>query len=139
VKTGRLFAAASVALALVLTLGCGNNGDGETSSDQALISDGRQVLRDIVAGRFTELSERFNEGFKAAVPPDQLEQGWKDFVELKGAFRSQGEADAAELGDLTVVDIELDMEKAPGLFRVQFDIDGKIAAIYVLDEDIPVG
>jgi hypothetical protein len=127
-----------VGLVLLFAFGCGSNGDGETSSDQALIDDGRQVVRDIVAGKFLELSERFDEGLKAALTADQLEKGWKDFVELKGAFRSQGEADIGELGDLRVVDIELTMTKEPGLLRVSFDPDGKIAGIYVLDEDIPI-
>ncbi len=127
-----------VLLVLLFAFGCSSNGDGETSSDQALIDDGRQVVRDIVAGKFSELSERFDESLKAALSADQLEKGWKDFVELKGAFRSQGEADLGELGDLRVVDIELTMAKEPGLIRVQFVEDGKISGIYVLDEDIPI-
>ncbi len=127
-----------VLLVLLLSIACGSDGDGETSSDEALISDGRQVLRDIVAGKFSELSERFDESLKAALSADQLEKGWSDFVELKGAFRSQGEADTAMQAGLSVVDIALDMAKEPGLFRVSFAEDGKISGIYVLDEDIPV-
>ena len=127
-----------VLFVLLFAFGCGSDGgDGETSSDQALISDGRQVVRDIVAGKFSELSERFDESLKSALSADQLEKGWKDFVELKGAFRSQGEAAVSREG-ATVVDIELEMAKEPGLFRVAFAENGKIAGIYVLDEDIPI-
>jgi hypothetical protein len=127
-----------VVLVLLFAFGCGSDGgDGETSSDQGLISDGRQVVRDIVAGKFSELSERFDEGLKAALSADQLEKGWKDFVELKGAFRSQGEAAVSREG-ATVVDIELEMANEPGLLRVAFGEGGKISGIYVLDEDIPI-
>jgi hypothetical protein len=126
-----------VLLVLLFAFGCGSNGDGEASPDEALISDARQVLRDIVAGKFSELSDRFDEGLKAALTADQLEQGWKDFVELKGAFRSQGAA-VVSREDMTVVDIEVEMAKDPGLFRVAFGEDEKISGIFMLDEDIPI-
>jgi hypothetical protein len=69
----------------------------------------------------------------------QLKEDWENFVQLKGAYRAQGEAaEVIERGELKVVDIELEMAKDTGFFRVSFDADGKIAGLFFLATDIPV-
>ena len=140
-----VFRLALLLIAALLAFGCGNNGDSkdrasESSSDRQLINKAREVVRDIVAGNFDEVVKRFDEGMKAALTADKLEHDWKEFVELKGEFRSQGDATLGRRGDeISVGDIQLNMAKESGLFRVSFDPEKKVSAIYMLAENIPVG
>jgi hypothetical protein len=125
---------ALVAAGLVLAPGCG----GESTEESPAVERARTVVRDVFDEKYAKVRRLFAEGLSAALSEEQLEQDQKSFLKLKGAYRSQGDAEVVERDGFTVVDIDLVMEKDPGVARVSFDADGMIAGLFFLASDIPV-
>ncbi|MEX0873825.1 MAG: DUF3887 domain-containing protein [Actinomycetota bacterium] len=124
-----------MAAGLVLAPGCG----GESTEESPTVERARTVVRHMADGTYAKVLQMFAPTLIDVLSEKQLKEDWENFVQLKGAYRAQGEAaEVIERGELKVVDIELEMAKDTGFFRVSFDADGKIAGLFFLATDIPV-
>jgi hypothetical protein len=75
---------------------------------------------------------------KQAVPADKLTSAWGKYQDEFGKYQSHGTPADSQLGDLTVVNVPLQMEKMPGLYRVSFHPDGTVAGMWFLTPDAPM-
>jgi hypothetical protein len=55
-----------------------------------------------------------------------------------GPYQSQGDPQDVTRGKITVVTLPLQMQNAPGQFRLSVRSDGQIAGLYFLKEGVPV-
>jgi hypothetical protein len=121
-----------------LVAGCGSEDADGRVSDSALVSTSREVVNDVVAGRYAEVRALFDETMKAQLSEQKMDEAWKQFVTLFGEFQRQGSAEVVKSGGFDVVNIALLMTKREGQARVTFDADGKIAGLFFLRTDVPV-
>ena len=55
-----------------------------------------------------------------------------------GPYQSHGDPQDVQRGDITVVNVPLQMEREPGQFRLSVHPDGTIAGLFFLKEGVPV-
>jgi hypothetical protein len=96
------------------------------------------IFDDIVKGDFNAATEKFDATMKQSVPPDKLADAWSKYQDQFGKYQSHGTPADAKLGDLDVVNVPLQMEKMPGLYRVSFHPDGTVAGLWFLTPDTPM-
>jgi hypothetical protein len=97
-----------------------------------------QTLDAIVRGDFNGATARFDPLLKEQLKPDGLATAWRTYQEQFGKYQSRGDPQDVARGDLTVVNVPLQMERMPGEFRVTFHPDTTVAGIYFLDAGVPV-
>lgn len=91
-----------------------------------------ETLDSVVHGDFTAAAARFDPTLRGLLPPAALAAGWAAYQDELGRYRSHGGPRDTELGDLTVVDMPLRMERQAGEFRVTFHEDASIAGLFFL-------
>jgi hypothetical protein len=151
---------AATAMALTLSIaGCGTSENptspSQTSSAESTASTptrspgpagapspedrlGLETLDAIVQGDFPGAAARFDTTMQQQLPPEGLEAAWTTYQQQFGSYQSHGDPEDVAVGDLTVVNVPLQMEREPGQFRVTFHGDGSIAGLYFLKEGVPV-
>ena len=87
----------------------------------------RVVLDAFNRRRFEEIGKYLDEKMKAQLPPSALDSLYTDVTAVYGAFKSVTEARFTTQGDLRIVDIFAEYEKAPMLFEVVFNGSGRVA------------
>lgn len=87
---------------------------------------GREVLAAFNARRFDQIGKYFDEKMSAQLPPSALESLYRDVTAIYGKFKSVTEARFATQGDLRVVNIFAEYEKAPMLFEIVFNNDSRV-------------
>jgi hypothetical protein len=97
-----------------------------------------QVLDAVVRGDFDAATARFDPYMKGKLPPPDLSAAWTTYQEAFGKYQSHGGPQDVPLGDLTVVNIPLQMERQPGEFRVTFHPDQTVAGLWFLKPGTPV-
>lgn len=97
-----------------------------------------EALDAIVQGDFAAAVTHFDTTMQQQLPPEGLEAAWTTYQQQFGSYQSHGDPDDVAVGDLTVVNVPLQMEREPGQFRVTFHEDGTIAGLYFLKEGVPV-
>lgn len=75
---------------------------------------------------------------KQQLTPEALASTWTTYQEAFGKYLSHGAPQDVLLGELTVVNVPLQMEKEPGEFRVTFHPDATVAGLYFLKTGVPV-
>jgi hypothetical protein len=97
-----------------------------------------QVLDKIVAGDYNGARANFDAVMNEQLPAERLGQAWGAYQQLFGGFRSHGTPEVLSRGQLSVVNVPLQMAKGPGQFRLTFDGDGRIAGLFFLRPGVPV-
>jgi len=69
---------------------------------------------------------------------DQLQQSWELYQQVFGAYQSHGAPENIQRGDVTVVNVPLQMTRRPGQFRLTVQPDGSVASLTFLKEGVPV-
>jgi hypothetical protein len=80
--------------------------------------------------QFKEVSTRFNEQMKEAMPPDRLEASWTHVMMHLGAFKNIKAA--RKDPEFDRVDVRCEFENGPMIVRLAFDPSGKIAGLWML-------
>jgi len=96
------------------------------------------TLNDIVQGDPAAATVNFDKTMRRLLSPDALQQAWTAYQEQLGPYQSQGDPQDVTRGKITVVNVPLQMQNAPGQFRLSVRSDGQIAGLYFLKEGVPV-
>ena len=98
-----------------------------------------QMLDAIVHGDWGAVTAHFDSLMLKRLPPDELASSWDDYQQAFGAYQSHGDPEDVPVGNLTVVNVPLQMQHQPGQLRVTFhDKDGKVAGLFFLKTGVPV-
>lgn len=96
------------------------------------------TLDHIVQGDDVAASAPFDATVKPLLSAKALGQAWTTYQQEFGAYQSHGDPQDIQRGELTVVNVPLQMERQPGQFRLTIHPDGTIAGIYFLKDGTPV-
>ena len=88
---------------------------------------GREVLTAFNGRRFEEIGKYLDEKMRAQLPPSALESLYRDVTNIYGKFKSVTEAHYTTQGELRIVNIFAEYEKAPMLFEVVFNSNARVA------------
>src|SRR5581483_9011897 len=146
-----MIVAAVLATAAVALAGCAGHGGGSNapassspaaapSTSVTLMSPDQRalaILDDILQGDFTAATANFDVQMKHLTPKD-LANAWRTYQEAFGKYQSHGAPADVQRGELTVVNIPLQMERMPGEFRVTFHPDGTVAGLFLLKVGVPI-
>src|SRR5579863_2468359 len=80
--------------------------------------------------QFKEVSTRFDEQMKEAMPADRLEASWAHVMMHLGAFKSI--KSARKDPELDRVDVRCIFENGPMIVRIAFDPSGKISGLWMI-------
>jgi Protein of unknown function (DUF3887) len=97
-----------------------------------------QILDAIVKGDFETATARFDSQMKQKLTPRDLFVSWTTYQEAFGKYQSHGAPQDVPLGELTVVNTPLQMERQPGELRVTFHPDQTVAGLFFLKAETPV-
>jgi hypothetical protein len=96
------------------------------------------TLNNIVQGDDNAVTAQFDATMKNALSSDALGQAWTSYQQTLGAYQSHGDPEDVQRGDITVVNVPLQMQNEPGQFRLSVHPDGTIAGLYFLRAGVPV-
>jgi hypothetical protein len=150
-------AAAFVATALWLTA-CGSDKHGGNASQPTVPSSSAssstagstnpapdqynqlalQILDAVVRGDNAGATAHFDADLKEKLPPDKLAASWTNYQQTFGDYQSHGSPQQVPRGDLTVVNVPLQMSQQPGEFRVTFHNNQTVAGLFFLRTGVPV-
>jgi ABC-type transport system substrate-binding protein len=140
-NSGTASTTASVAGSSPTTSGTGSSSPGQTPTavQGQYDQQAAQILDSMVRGDFDGAAAHFDSQLKQEMSPDALASAWASYQQQFGAYQSHGDPQDVSRGDLTVVNIPLQMATMPGQFRVTFhNTDGTVAGLYLLKSGAPV-
>ena len=127
-------AGALTVLGIGIALGAAPAATAADAPDQVAMT----TIDDIAAGNYAAVTARFDPELQKRLSPKALQQVWDGYQRTFGAYQSHGDPEDTPRGDLTVVNIPLQMDRKPGQFRVKVHPNGTIEAVYFLREGVPV-
>ena len=98
-----------------------------------------QILDAIVRRDFTTATAHFDKQMRQTEPAPKLASDWAAYQQEFGNYQSHGDPQQVQIADLTVVNIPLQMQQAPGQYRVSFKADGTVAGLAFLKAGVPLG
>jgi uncharacterized protein DUF3887 len=96
------------------------------------------TLTDIVQGNDSTVTAGFDPTMQQKLPAAALGQAWTAYQQQFGPYQSHGDPQDVMRGDITVVNVPLQMEREPGQFRLSVHPNGTIAGLFLLKQDVPV-
>lgn len=97
------------------------------------------IIDAISRGDFDAATVEFDSALRKKLPASKLSANWATYQQQFGTYQSHGNPERVQRGDLTVVNVPLQMQTTPGQFRVSFrDKDGKVAGLWFLKAGEPV-
>jgi len=96
------------------------------------------TLDDIVHGDYHAATAPFDQRMQKMLPDKALGQAWSTYQQQFGAYQSHGEPEDVQRGDITVVNVPLQMARKPGQFRLSVHPDGSVSGLYFLREGVAV-
>jgi hypothetical protein len=87
--------------------------------------------------QFDQVSSKFNDRMKQAMPTDRLEGSWGHVVAHLGPFK--GIKTVRKDPELDRVDVRCEFEKGPMIVRIAFEPSGKIAGMWMLPAEPETG
>ena len=97
----------------------------------------RSVVRDLAAGRWELVTERFDPAMRDGLSEEALAAAWSQIVGLSGGFEGQGEPAVSRASDVTVTNTPLSMEAGDYTARIALRDDRTIAGLHILPEQTP--
>jgi hypothetical protein len=119
--------------ASMLALGAASTALADVIPDQLALA----TLDAIVQGDYPAAAAQFDPTMQKVLPVRTLGEAWAKFQQTLGAYQSHGDPQDSQRGELTVVNVPLQMEHKPGRFRLSVHPDGTIAGLYFLREGDP--
>jgi len=108
--------------------------DENANPDQVALA----ALDNIVAGNYQAAVAPFDARMQKMLTPKTLGQAWDTYQRQFGAYQSHGDPEDVPHGNLTVVNVPLQMQNRPGQFRISVHPDGSVSGLYFLREGVPV-
>jgi hypothetical protein len=116
------------------------NGDAmNTSPLPDAIELTRAVIEDHAHGRWTDITERFDETMRAGLTEEGLAEAWAYLAGMAGAYESHGDTQVRRAGDFTITNTPLAFEAGDFVARITFRDDRTIAGLYILNPDADDG
>lgn len=106
----------------------------EVAPDQVALS----TLDEIVRGDYPAATAEFNPTMRMFLPAPALQQSWDMYQQMFGRYQSHGVPENIQRGDVTVVNVPLQMTQRHGQLRVSVQPDGSVASLTFLREGVPV-
>jgi hypothetical protein len=97
-----------------------------------------QILDAVVRGDNAGATAHFDTDLKEKLPPDKLAASWANYQKTFGDYQSHGDPQQVPRGDLTVVNVPLQMSQQPGEFRVTFHNNQTVAGLFFLRTGVPI-
>jgi uncharacterized protein DUF3887 len=144
IKSTRTAASAPLLAVLVAAAGCATSTAAPpptTTSTTAPVTPDQlalATLNDIVQGDTAAATVNFDQTMRKMLSPDALQQAWTTYQQQFGPYQSQGDPQDVARGKVTVVNVPLQMQNAPGQFRLSVQQDGEIGGLFFLREGVPV-
>ncbi|WP_243788336.1 DUF3887 domain-containing protein [Saccharopolyspora gloriosae] len=91
------------------------------------------AIRDLAAGRWSSVAERFDQTMREGLSEDALAAAWAQIVGLAGAFEQHGEPEVTRAGDVTVTNTPIALEAGDYTARIAFRDDRTIAGLHILE------
>lgn len=114
---------------------------GETMNQHVLPNAGDRAIGILAAwseGRYDDVAASgFDATLTEKLPPEAIASAWAQIAGMVGAYQHMGEPFSRQLGDYTVVDVEMNFESGPMKGRVAFNRDGKVSGLFILNPDTP--
>lgn len=95
----------------------------------------RAVIDDHAHGRWSDVTERFDDTMRAGLTEEGLAEAWAYLAGLAGAYESRGDTDAVRAGDFTITNTPLAFEAGDFVARITFRDDRTIAGLFILNPD----
>lgn len=89
----------------------------------------REVLNQIVTGKFAAVEAQYDAQMKAALPAGKLGEGWSSLVSHVGNFKSVTDAKSQQAGGYDVVTLACSFDRAVLDTIITFSSDGQLAGI----------
>ena len=99
-------------------------------SPESMEASARAITDLLRQQQFKEVSTRFNDQMKEAMPADRLEASWMHVMMHLGTFKSIRAA--RKEPEFDRVDVRCEFENGPMIIRVAFDPSGKIEGLWML-------
>jgi hypothetical protein len=100
----------------------------------ALANASRQVVDDLVAGRYDAVRGRFDANMTRKFSTAALSSAWRQVaVDMHGGFVSTGGLTATRISGNTVVDVFCTMHKGELKVRIAFDKQERISGLFLLE------
>lgn len=110
-----------------------------TSPLPEAIALARAVIDDHAHGRWTSITDRFDDTMRAGLTEEGLAEAWAYLAGMAGAFESYGDTEAVRAGDFTITNTPLAFEAGDFVARITFRDDRTIAGLYILNRDAADG
>jgi Protein of unknown function (DUF3887) len=99
-------------------------------SPESMAASARSITDLLRQHQFKEVSTRFNDQMKEAMPGDRLEASWMHVMMHLGLFKNIRAA--RKDPEFDRVDVRCEFENGPMIVRIAFDPSGKIAGLWML-------
>jgi hypothetical protein len=96
------------------------------------------ILNAVVRGDWNTVTAPFDPQMRQQLPAAKLCSAWSGYQQQFGNYQSHGDPQPVTRGDLTVVNVPLQMERMPGEFRITFDSNGAVGGLWLLRAGVPV-
>jgi hypothetical protein len=103
----------------------------------ALASRAAEVVSQINAGAWAEVTADWDEVMRTKLSVDQLAETWQQIVLNTGPLQTIGQSSVTQKGPYRIVDLPLLFMHGPMKARVAFNHDQKISGLFVLLPDAP--
>jgi dienelactone hydrolase len=110
-------------LAAVLAAGA------QQPTENAVATNARQVIQDLVAGNFGKVEAQYDAKMAAALPPGKLSDGFATITQQVGAFQSIVSTNTSKVQGLDVAKLVCKFASTTLDATVAYDPDGKIAGL----------
>ena len=97
---------------------------------------GVAIVGKLAAGQFSEVAAAFTPEMTKALPGNALKQTWDQLTAQAGPLRAMGAPRATQHGDIAVVTVPLQFEKAAYDVKVSMAA-GKVAGLYIVPAEPP--
>ena len=127
----RLFRSRAGAIIVAFTLGlaaCSSSGTAPANSQFAIAA--KQVVDDVAAGNFANVTQHFDPDVKAHYSGAQLASDWQQFQDQAGNYISRGEPKEVKQAQITTELVPVKLSKKKGQVQVSYHPDGTIAGIH---------
>jgi hypothetical protein len=132
-----------VPVLLLVLAACGGKGSSppevssECRSPKTIRVRAACFVEDLAAGRFSRARSSFDATMKEEKSLAALENDWKTYQELVGAYESHGTPDEVKTGVLLVERVPVTTDKGKGEVRVTYHANGTIAGVFFLRAGVP--
>jgi uncharacterized membrane protein YhfC len=96
----------------------------------------RAFINQLASGDYQAATASFDDTMRSGLPPERLKGIWTEMAQQYGALQNIGEAQIAETGEYTAVNITTNFERAQVNLRVVYNQQGQISGFFQYPLDL---